>query len=194
MKRVMLVALLVGAASAGGTANGAGPSTGAALLPVAVGSAGAADKLRIGYVDLRQVVVESKGGQQHKAEMEKAIKAKQDQIGKDEEKLKVMKEKFDKDQLAMSDSQKQAKQQELQDKLQALQKLAGEAQNELRKRDLEFTNKSLGEVRGIISEIAKEEGLALVFEKSELSVLYSEDGMDLTQKVLQRFDAKSAKK
>jgi outer membrane protein len=174
MKSMTIIALLAGVLSAG--------------------AAGAADKLRIGYVDLRQVVMESKGGQQHKAEMEKAVKAKQDQISKEEEKLKALKEKFDKEQLAMSDSQKQAKQQELQEKFQALQKLANDAQNELRKKDMDYTNKSLGEVRDIIGAVAKEENLALVFEKSELSVLYAEDGLDLTPKILQKLDAKAAKK
>ncbi|HEX9625702.1 MAG TPA: OmpH family outer membrane protein [Acidiferrobacterales bacterium] len=171
---MMTIALLAGALSAG--------------------AADAAEKLRIGYVDLRQVVVESKGGQQHKAEMEKAVKAKQEQISKEEEKLKALKEKFDKDQLAMSESQKQARQQELQEKFQALQKLANDAQGELRKKDMDYTNKSLGEVREIIGALAKEEDLALVFEKSELSVLYAEDGLDLTPKVLQKLDAKSARK
>jgi outer membrane protein len=171
---MMTIALLAGALSAG--------------------AADAAEKLRIGYVDLRQVVVESKGGQQHKAEMEKAVKAKQEQISKEEEKLKALKDKFDKDQLAMSESQKQARQQELQEKFQALQKLANDAQGELRKKDMDYTNKSLGEVREIIGALAKEEDLALVFEKSELSVLYAEDGLDLTPKVLQKLDAKSARK
>lgn len=174
MRSMMTIALLAGALSAG--------------------AADAAEKLRIGYVDLRQVVVESKGGQQHKAEMEKAVKAKQEQISKEEEKLKALKDKFDKDQLAMSESQKQARQQELQEKFQALQKLANDAQGELRKKDMDYTNKSLGEVREIIGALAKEEDLALVFEKSELSVLYAEDGLDLTPKVLQKLDAKSARK
>lgn len=157
------------------------------------GAAQAADKVRIGYVDLRQVVVESKHGQQHKAEMEKAIKAKQEEIGKEEKKLQALKESYEKDQLAMSESQKQTKQKELETKFQALQKMAGDAQNELRKRDAEFTNKSLGEVREIISEVAKAEKIALVFEKTELSVLYAEDGLDLTQKVLQKYEAKTKK-
>jgi len=45
----------------------------------------------------------------------------------------------------------------------------------------------------IISEIAKQEKLHLVFEKNRLPVLYAADGPNLTQQVLKKYDAQHGK-
>ena len=49
----------------------------------------------------------------------------------------------------------------------------------------------MAEIRGIIAELAKEMKLNLVLEASESGLLYAEEGMDLTSKVMEKYDAKS---
>jgi len=156
--------------------------------------AGAADKPAIGYVDMRAVLVESKAGRQHKANMEKFIKGKQSALKKEEEKLKSLQQTLEKELLTLTEAQKQDKQRGFQEKVQALQKMAKDAERELRQKDSEHTNKSVEEIRKIISETAKEEKVALVLGKTETSVLYAEDGMDLTPKVIQKYDSRYGKK
>ena len=73
----------------------------------------AADQPAIGYVDARKVLLESKLGKKNKADFEKLIKNKESTLAKEEEKLKAMQEAFRKDQLMMTDDQKQAKQKAL---------------------------------------------------------------------------------
>lgn len=153
----------------------------------------AADALKVGYVDVRAVLVESKSGKQHRADVEKYIKDKQATLKKEEEKLNSLRQSLEKEQLTLSDAQKQEKQKGFQEKVQALQKLAQDADRELRQKDADFTNKSLEEVRKIITEVAKEEHVGLVLGKTEMSVLYADDGMDLTAKVIQKFDARAGK-
>ena len=164
------------------------------LLPLLLllnGPVIAADKLGIAYVDARKVLLESKVGKKNKAEFEKMIKQKEAAISKEEEKLKVMQQAFQKDQLLMTEEQKKAKQQEFQEKADAYQKMVKEAKQEVSKKDSEYTSKALGEIRSIIAGIAKEMKLSLVLEASESGLLFAEDGMDLTQKVMERYDAKS---
>lgn len=60
-------------------------------------------------------------------------------------------------------------------------------------KDNEFTRKAIGVIRGVIAEVAKEQNLALVFEKNEQPVLYAKEGPDLTGLVIQRYDAKAGK-
>ncbi len=152
-----------------------------------------ADDVKIGYVDLRKVLTESKAGKRTKGEIEKVVKQRQDTLVKDEQKLKTLQEAFEKDKLILSEVQKQQKQQEFQQKLQAYQKAAGEAQREVGQKEAEFTKKAIPEIKAIISEVAKEEKLVLVFEKNEMPVLYATEGPDLTDKVLKKYDAKGAK-
>jgi len=151
----------------------------------------AADKPAIGYVNLHTVLVESKVGKRNKAELDKLIKQKESAISDAQNKLKAMQESFQKEQLLMTDDQKKAKQNEFQEKAQAYQEMVNEAKQAVSKKDNEYANKSLADIKPVIAEIAKEMKLSIVFDANELSVLYADKGMDLTQKVIERYDAKS---
>lgn len=167
----------------------------AALAVLAVSSlASAADKPAIGYVDVRAVLLESKAGKQHKAEIEKIVKDKQASLKKEEDKLKTLQQNLEKEMLTLSDAQKQEKQRGFQEKVQALQKNAQDAERDLRQKDNEYSSKAIEEMRKVIADVAKEEKLSLVLGKSEMSVLYSEEGMDITSKVIQKLDSRAGKK
>jgi outer membrane protein len=154
----------------------------------------AADSVKIGYVDVRTVVLESKSGKQHKVDMEKFVKDKQVALKKEEDKLKTLQQNLEKEMLTLTEAQKQEKQRDFQGKVQAFQKSAQEAEREVRQKDTEYTNKALEEVRKVITEVAKDEKVGLVLGKSEMSVLYAEDGMDLTAKVIKKYDSRPAAK
>ena len=152
----------------------------------------AADSVKIGYVDVRTVVLESKSGKQHKTGMETFIKDKQASLKKEGDKLKSLQQTLEKEMLTLTEAQKQDKQRGFQEKVQAFQKSAQDAEREVRQKDTEFTNKALEDVRKVITEVAKEEKVGLVLGKTEMSVLYAEEGMDLTPKVIQKYDSRPA--
>ena len=152
--------------------------------------AGAEDGIKIGYVDMRKVVNESKKGQRSRAALEKMVKSRQAELQKEQKKLKDLQASLEKEALTMSDAQKKQKQQEFQQKVQAYQAKAADAQKELGGKDAEFTKQAVMEIKAIIADIAKQENLALVLEKNQQPVLYAQDGPDLTDKVIKKYDAK----
>ena len=150
----------------------------------------AAEPPAIGYVDVRKVMLESKIGKKNRAELEKMIKEKKAVLGKEEERIKTMQQAFQKDQLMMTDAQKQQKQKEFLEKAEAYQKMARDAKQEVDKKDNEYTSHTLTEVRAIIGDLAKEQKLSMVLELSESGLLYADEKMDLTRKVMEKYDAK----
>ena len=162
-----------------------------AFIVLLHGTAAAAEAPTMGYVDLRKLLVESKIGQKNKAELDKLIKEKEKALTGEEGKLQAIQQAFQKDMLLMTDEQKQAKQKEFQEKAEAYQKLVSEAKQAVGKKDNEFASQSLAEIKKIIAAVAKEMKLSMVLDASESGMLYAEDGMDLTQKVLERYDAKA---
>lgn len=150
-----------------------------------------ADTPSIGYVDMRQVLLESKIGKKKKAEFEKLVKEKESQLSKEEEKLKAMEQAFQKEQLLMTEEQKQAKRREYQEKSQTFQRMVRDAKEEVARKDSEFTAKAVGEVRAIVADLAKSMKLQLVLEASESGLLYADDALNLTPKVMERYDAKA---
>lgn len=156
-----------------------------------VGITAAADEIRIGYVDMHKVLTESKAGKRVKAELEKFAQQRKEALVKDEQLLKKMQEAYEKDKLILSEAQKQEKQREFQQKIEAYQKAGAEATRELSQKEQDYAVKAVPDIRAIIRDLAQEEKLTLVFEKNEMPVLYAVDGPDLTERVLKKFDAKS---
>ena len=60
------------------------------------GAAGAEEKLKIGYVDVRQVLIESNTGKQFQASTEKTGKEKQNMFAAEEKKLQALKDAYEK--------------------------------------------------------------------------------------------------
>src|SRR5687767_1469218 len=102
-------------------------------------AAQAQEKLRVGVIDVRKILVESKHGQQSRAELEKMVKERRDKLGKEEASIKALHEKLEKDKLVLNEKQKEQKQKEIQDRVGALKKMSQDAQQEVGKRDTELS-------------------------------------------------------
>jgi outer membrane protein len=161
------------------------------LIMFFAGAVSAAEKPTVGYVNLHKVLLESKVGKRNKTDLDKLIKEKESTLAGEESKLQAMQQAFQKDQLLMTDPQKLEKQKAFQEKAEAYQKMVGEAKQAVSKKDNEFASKSVAEIKAVIADLAKEMKLHLVLDASEGNVLYAEEGMDLTQKVIEKYDAKA---
>jgi len=146
-------------------------------------------EVKIGFVDVRAAVTESKTGKKFRAEMDTYVKNKQASLKKEEDRLTSLKQTLEKEGLTLSDAQKQQKQKDFQEKVQALQKMAGDADRELRQKDAEFNKQTMEKVRKIANDLAKSEKLSLILIVGREGVLYAEEGMDLTAKVVEKLDA-----
>jgi len=150
-----------------------------------------AEDIKIGYVDTRKVLTESKQGKKARVELEKIVKAKTAELDKQEKTLKNLQAAFEKDKLILKPEQIQARQKEFQEKVGAYQKLKAESQRELQQKDQEFSRKTLGEIQKVVAEVAKEKNLSLVFDAHERPVIYSAPGPDLTDEVLKKYNAQA---
>jgi len=169
MKRMVLVAVSVLALHVFGTAY--------------------AEDFKVGYVDMRKVMTESKAGAKVRDDIEKTIKARRESLAKDEQQLKALQQSLEKEKLLLSESQREGKQKDFEEKVRAFQQARATAQREVEQKEREFTSKAVPKIQEIIRVIAKEQKLSLVLEKNNAPVLYAADGPDLTDKVIQRFDA-----
>lgn len=153
----------------------------------------AQDKLRAGVIDVRKIMTESKIGQQYRAELEKMAKERRDKLGKEETAIKALHEKLEKDKLVLNDKQKEQKQKEIEDKVAALKKMAQEAQQEMGKREAELSQKASASLRDVAEVIAKQEKFSMVIDKNQPVIVWVEEQVDITDKVMKAYDAKGAK-
>ena len=150
--------------------------------------------LRLGYVDLQRALESVDAGKVAKTTLEKEVTAKKADLEKQQAELQKEAEQFEKKAAILNENAKAAKQKELQKKFMDFQKSAGESQTELQKRERELTKPLIDELKGIVQGIGKEKSFQLILEKNEGAVLYAENGSDLTEAVIERFNSQHKNK
>jgi outer membrane protein len=161
---------------------------------VAVPVAMAADAMKVGYVDLQKALNMSASGKAAKEKMKAKFKDYDASVQKKQEELKKLKEDLEKQAMLLSAEARAAKERDYQQKVKDYQRLTKDIQEELQQTDADFTRKILEEIFKVVQQIGKQEGYTLVFEKTESSILYASEGIDMTDRVIQAFDKQPAGK
>jgi Skp family chaperone for outer membrane proteins len=68
--------------------------------------------------------------------------------------------------------------------------MIADARKEMADKDAEYTNKIVTNINKIIASIAKTGKYTVIFGKTEGSILYSKEGIDLTASVIKKLDTK----
>ncbi len=152
-----------------------------------------AAELKIGYVDLNKALNDSKRGREAKAELEALVREKQSQIDELEKKINNQRAEFEKQAGALSEQARQEKQSQIEKAIQDYQRLVQEAQSEIEKKRRDLTTNIIKELKDIIEEIGKKEGYAIILESSEGLILYSKEGLDLTNRIIKIYDERQKK-
>ena len=147
-----------------------------------------AQDTKIGVVDMQKALQTVEAGKNAKATLEKEFNAKKKQLQTEEASIKKLGEEYKKQSLVMNDEAKAKKQNELQERYMKFQELTARSQTEIQQKEQELTRPIITRLRTIISDIAKQKGYAVVLEKNENTVLFSQDKDDLTGEVVTAFN------
>lgn len=165
----------------------------AALLVVFLGSLGAsqpafAQGTKIAYVDLQRALNEVDDGKAAKSRLKKDFEKKQKTLDAKQQDVKKLKEDLEAQAMMLSEDAKRQKAMELQKKMYELQQMYVELQGELSKQEAKATKDIFVKMGKLIEQIGKEKGYDLILEKTESSVLYAKDGMDVTSELVKRYN------
>jgi outer membrane protein len=159
------------------------------LLTVgAVPAALAADAMKIGYVDLQKALNMSSAGKAAKEKMKVKFKDYDADVQKRQDELKKLKDELEKQALLLSAEARAAKERDYQQKVKDYQRLTKDIQEELQQTDADYTRKILEEIFKVVQQIGKQDGYTMILEKTESSILYASDGIDMTDRVIQAYD------
>ena len=160
------------------------------MLPV---SSRAADAIKFGSIDVQKVLNESETGKKAKSDLETLIKTRQSNIDEKGKAIEKLKTDVEKQASVLSSEARKNKEDELEKLLREYQRIVQDSQAEIKKKEGEFTDTILREIRELIEKIGEEEGYTLIIERG--MVLYSNKGIDITDSVLKKYDAlKKSKK
>jgi outer membrane protein len=150
-------------------------------------------EVKLGFVDLQKALNLSESGKAAKEKIQKKVKEHEGAIDARQKELKKLKDELEKQALLLSDEARGAKERDYQQKLKEFQRYTKDIQEELQQKDADFTRQILEELFTVIKGIGEKEGYTMIFEQSESSLLYADDKIDLTDKVIKVYDAQAKK-
>ncbi|MHB1398943.1 MAG: OmpH/Skp family outer membrane protein [Trichloromonadaceae bacterium] len=145
---------------------------------------------KIGYVDLQKALNTSEAGKAAKEKISKKVKEYEGTIDTRQKEIKKLKEELEKQAMLLSEDARGAKERDYQQKVKEFQRFTKDIQEELQQKDNEFTKQILEELFKVIKDVGEKEGYTLILEQSESSILYADEKVNLTDKVIKAFDAK----
>lgn len=164
------------------------PAPNAVSADRAASSAEGAGVGRIGYVDFNRALNEVSDGKRAKQRLKDEFEEKQAKLDRLQSELKALKDGIDRDRLIVSEEALRRREEEYQRKFNELQNRLDGFRMEMSTREHNLTNDILSRLRSIVKEIGRDEGYVLILEKSQDVVLYSQDGGDLTDRVISAYD------
>jgi outer membrane protein len=158
--------------------------------------------LKVGIVDLDRALKESSAGKQalgtlkqFRDKVVKEVNDKKRQKDAKEGTLRDLQTELTSQSLVLSETAKRDKEENYRRQARDLRKFIDdsnrfieESERELREREAELTSRLLRDLLEIIRAVGKEESFTIIFERNDRFLLYAADAIDLTEKIIKRFD------
>ena len=161
---------------------------GAALLALAAVGA-QAQELKIGYVNSDRVVREAAPAIAAQAKLEAEFSKRDKDLNDLSVKLKAAADKFDKDQVTLSEAEKTKRQRDLVDQDREIQRKRREFQEDLTKRKSDELSTLVDRANKIIKQIFDNEKYDLILQEA----VFASGRVDITDKVIKALNAQSGK-
>jgi outer membrane protein len=143
---------------------------------------------RIALVDIQRCIMETKEGKRAKKDLEDTFAKGQARIDR---KAKDLQKRFADLQAKapmLSEAELMKRQEELMRSQSELEQLGMELQQEVMEKESLLTEQIYGRVADIVAQIALEEKIQVVLIRSEMTVLWADPKLDLTNRVIVRYD------
>lgn len=151
-----------------------------------VGAQAYAEEIKIGSIDLIRALNDSDAGKKAKSDLELLIKTKQAALDEKGKAFEKMKGDIEKQSSALSAEARKAKEEELEKMARDYQRLVADSQSEIKKKEGEFTNEIIKDMRAIIEKIGASEGYTIILEGSDGQILFKKKEIDLTDVVIKK--------
>ena len=144
--------------------------------------------IRIGVVDIQQVLNQSQKGVAMKQKLDQERAARQRELDARQQELMKLQAEFEKQAPLLSEQAKRERSEALQRKVRDVRRIAEDANRDFDKRVREAEMDITREIFGIVQEYGKDQGFSLILERSTL--VYTAPAVDITAEVVKRYDAK----
>jgi outer membrane protein len=159
------------------------------LLFVWSSSSLAAD-IKIGFINMREIIQTSHAGKKAGEELKRVAEAKQGEITSAEKELKNLKEDLDKKGSVLTAAARREKEIKYQKKLSDYQFLVNAANEDLHRRDQEIFQKLMPDIVKVVRTIAEKEKYTLIIDVASQPIPYFDKTYDISKRVIEEYNKK----
>jgi outer membrane protein len=143
---------------------------------------------KIGYIDLQKALNLSAAGKAAKEKIKEKVQGYDAEVKSRQEELKKLKEELEKQAMLLSEEARNAKERDYQQKVKDYQRFAKDIQETLQQTDADYTRKIVESILKVVQDVGKRDGYTLILEKTESSLVYADDSIDMTDEIIKTFD------
>lgn len=144
---------------------------------------------KIAVIDVERILTESEAGKRALAELTALQKSKQEQGQALQAEINQLKQKALDGKLALAEDKLREIEVQVEEKTIALQRFSDDATRELTKRRDDVLGAVEQGIFPVINVVGKEGGYTLIFNKFRSGLLYADEAVDITETVIQRYNA-----
>ncbi len=164
-----------------------------AMIFVTCFSGWAEAQVKLAYVDLQRALLEVEDGKKAKSNLEKMKSDRQKKLDAEQDAVRKLQQDYDAQKAFMTDEIRAQKENEFREKLGQLQMTYANLQKELASEEAKITRDIFGRMAKILESMGKTNGYTMILEKTESSILWAEQSLDLTNELIRRYNAGEGK-
>ncbi len=151
-----------------------------------------ADVAKIGIVDLQRILETSSAGKIAQAEISKQGQKMEADLKERGAAIDAIKKKLEREALVMSKEMRQEREREIRIKINDFKSLQKKYMSDFKLQEQRLVNRIQKDIFELVEDVAKKGGYLLILEKREGGVLYTPKTNEITDKIIQMYNAKFA--
>jgi len=151
----------------------------------------AQSQMKIGVIDVRRVVSDSAAGKRAGERLQTQVKKAEADTLKERQDLERLRNDLDKKGPLLKEEERRNLEMDFQKRSVTLQRTMGDLQQELQLKEREMMQDILKDLEGVVNDLGKAEKFTLILDRSQ--ILFSDQSVDITNKVIETFNTKSKK-
>ncbi len=159
-----------------------------------VASSYGADVAKIGVVDFQKILETSNAGKLARDKINEQGRKMESDLKKKGEKIEEAKKKLEREALVMSNEMRADKEREIRISINDFKSLQKKYMADFKEQEKKLVSRIQKELLKIVAKMGKKEGFLLILEKREAGIIYSPDTIDISDRVIQEYNAVFAQK
>ena len=150
------------------------------------------ERIKIGFIDFNRAMNESRPGMKARERLQAEFKKVEADLLREDQELKRLRSDIEKKGLLLKEQKRRELEREYQKRVRDYERAKSDGERDFRQRQNDMMAEIVKELQKVVTEIGEKEKFTLILERGQ--VLYTDQGVEITDKVIELYDSRVGKK